>query len=335
MKPGNVWLEGERGKVKLLDFGLARAVDGPDEAKITWSGGVVGTPAYMAPEQAAGAAVDARADLFSLGAVLYELAAGRRAFVGDSVFAVLTALARDTPKPVREANPLVPEPLADLITGLLVKEPAKRAPATAADLASALRSLEAGTPRGREVPPAAARRGRKLALAAVVAGLVFGGIWLVLREKWTTLGAPLDPHGDSGAVAMTAQLEPLRVKSLDIKHFHNTAEGDVPKGILGQKSFSPRLGDRVQVVANLSRPGYAYIIAFRPDGVADLCFPEHEDQAPHTPTRPPATATWRATCKPEGRWPRPGRTSRRPWRSNSRRSARPTSTRPLATTTWR
>jgi len=70
-----------------------------------------------------------------------------------------------------------------------------------------------------------------------------------------------------------------------VKHFAHTAEGDTPKGVLGRDSFSPLLGDKVQVVAKLSRPGYAYIIAFRPDGEADLCFPNDEG------TVPPLTAT--------------------------------------------
>src|SRR5262249_27717391 len=74
IKPANVWLEGEKGVAKLLDFGLARSAG--DGTQLTTAGAIVGTPAYMAPEQATGGGVDARCDLFSLGCVLYRLCTG-------------------------------------------------------------------------------------------------------------------------------------------------------------------------------------------------------------------------------------------------------------------
>src|SRR6185312_7204925 len=76
IKPANVWLEGERGRVKVLDFGLARAAR--EDTQLTQSGAIVGTPAYMAPEQARGETVDPRCDLFSLGSVLYQMCTGQR-----------------------------------------------------------------------------------------------------------------------------------------------------------------------------------------------------------------------------------------------------------------
>ena len=124
---------------------------------------------------------------------------------------------------------------------------------------------------------------------------------LFLDKRSETPGS----HGETGATPSTAtnsgdrpgipspvgRPEPLRVKSLDVKHFAKTPEGDVPKGILGRGSFSTRLGDRVQVVATLSRPAHAYIIAFRPDGVADLCFPDDEDTVPPLTDTPRYPAT--------------------------------------------
>jgi eukaryotic-like serine/threonine-protein kinase len=120
IKPGNLWLEAPSGRVKVLDFGLARPVD--TDVKYTKSGAVVGTPAYMSLEQARGEKVDGRTDLFSLGATLYQLCTGQLPFQGLTVMAVLIAVATSDPKPVRELNPNVPEPLAELIHGLLAKD---------------------------------------------------------------------------------------------------------------------------------------------------------------------------------------------------------------------
>ena len=123
MRP-DVWVEAPNGRVKILDFGLARAAG--TRSGLTYTGDVVGTPDFMSPEQARGKEVDARTDLFSLGAVLYVMASGQKPFQGDSVMAVLTALAVDTPRPVRELRPDVPPALAELIERLLAKDPADR-----------------------------------------------------------------------------------------------------------------------------------------------------------------------------------------------------------------
>ena len=109
IKPGNIWLEEPAGRVKILDFGLARPVrtdQGRDE--ITHSRAVVGTPAYMALEQARGEKVDHRADLFSLGGVLYRACAGRTPFPGSDPRSILISLATDTPADPRTLNPAVP-----------------------------------------------------------------------------------------------------------------------------------------------------------------------------------------------------------------------------------
>ena len=90
IKPANIWLEAPSGRVKILDFGMARSER--DDVQITHSGTVVGTPAYMAPEQARGEAVGAGSDLFSLGCVLYRLCTGRLPFEGETIMAVLSAL---------------------------------------------------------------------------------------------------------------------------------------------------------------------------------------------------------------------------------------------------
>jgi hypothetical protein len=148
IKPGNVWLESAHaGRVKILDFGLARAPT--DDARLTRSGAIVGTPAYMAPEQARSQSVDARSDLFSLGCVLYRCCTGELPFKGADTLAVLTALATETPRPVRQLNPEVPPALSDLVMRLLAKEPARR-PSSARAVADA---LEAVARPGPEPPP--------------------------------------------------------------------------------------------------------------------------------------------------------------------------------------
>jgi serine/threonine protein kinase len=138
IKPGNLWLEAPNGRVKVLDFGLAKPIE--SDTEVTKSGAVVGTPAYMSPEQARGEKVDHRTDLFSLGGMLYRLCTGKTPFAGPNVTAVLIALGSDEPTPVRELNPSVPKALAELIHQLLAKKPEQR-PQTATEVAKRLRGI--------------------------------------------------------------------------------------------------------------------------------------------------------------------------------------------------
>ncbi len=139
VKPGNIWLEAPKGRVKLLDFGLARAAT--DDTHLTGTGTVMGTPAYMSPEQGRGWKVDHRSDLFSLGVTLYRLTTGKMPFAGDTTMAVLTSLALDAPAPVREFNAQLPEPLEAVVAKLLAKNPDERFQ-SAAKVAAALLAIE-------------------------------------------------------------------------------------------------------------------------------------------------------------------------------------------------
>ncbi len=143
IKPGNVWLEGKQLRVKILDFGLARAAaaTGPNEA-VTQQGAVVGTPAYMSPEQARGEPLDARSDLFSLGTVLYQMMTGRQPFRSSNTTAILIAVATEQPPNPATVTPAVPPALDALTMALLAKDPAFR-PQTAEDVAGHLRAIEA------------------------------------------------------------------------------------------------------------------------------------------------------------------------------------------------
>jgi hypothetical protein len=182
VKPANILLENGVERVVLTDFGLARAAD---DASVTQSGVIAGTPQYMSPEQARGEAVGPRSDLFSLGSVLYAMCTGRPPFRAPNTMAVLRRVSDEPARPVREVNPAVPAPLAALIAKLHAKDPAKRYPSAAAVAAELERQLaDLQTPPGRPTlpalaagRPAAPRRRRWAAVAAaglLLAALGFG-----------------------------------------------------------------------------------------------------------------------------------------------------------------
>jgi eukaryotic-like serine/threonine-protein kinase len=120
LKPANVMVlrQGGTPHAKVLDFGVARVADPDADATRTIEGAVIGTPAYMSPEQAAGKPLDARSDVFSFGAVVYELLTGTRAFAGDSTAEVLSAVLRDDPAPFE-----APTGLRQIVTRCLAKDP--------------------------------------------------------------------------------------------------------------------------------------------------------------------------------------------------------------------
>jgi formylglycine-generating enzyme required for sulfatase activity/tRNA A-37 threonylcarbamoyl transferase component Bud32 len=139
IKPANLWLEGEEGRVKILDFGLARASS--DSAQLTQQGAIIGTPAYMAPEQATGQALDGRCDLFSLGCVLYCMCTGQLPFQGEDTISTLMAVAMNQPPAPEELRPDLPPALSELVMQLLAKKPEGR-PASAQVVADALLHIQ-------------------------------------------------------------------------------------------------------------------------------------------------------------------------------------------------
>ena len=149
LKPGNVWLDAD-GNAALGDFGLAIAVD---RSRMTMAGMMVGTVAYMAPEQALGRTPDARSDLYALGAMLYEMVTGRPPFLGDDAVGVISQHINTRPVDPSWHEPSVPKPLEALVLRLLAKSPDER-PASAQEVAAELRRIiERSTV---EPPPAAA-----------------------------------------------------------------------------------------------------------------------------------------------------------------------------------
>jgi serine/threonine protein kinase len=159
IKPANIWLEAgtpagtlKGGRVKIVDFGLARG-SGPD-AQFTQAGAVIGTPAYMAPEQANAAEVDARCDLFSLGVVLYRACTGTLPFGGKDTLSVLSALATQTPPTPHQFVPAVPRACSVLVMRLLAKDPADR-PQSAREVVEAIEALERGQAADQDEVPEA------------------------------------------------------------------------------------------------------------------------------------------------------------------------------------
>lgn len=156
LKPGNVFLSNLHGDpcfVKLMDFGIAGMEQGKGAQKLTVTGAVMGTPAYMSPEQAQGKPVDARGDLYSCGVVLFEMLAGRTPFEADTLVSMLLAHVTQTPKRLAECGASFPElPQAQaLIDRLLAKSPSARPPSAAYVLAE-VEALQSGSPLLSENP---------------------------------------------------------------------------------------------------------------------------------------------------------------------------------------
>ena len=189
IKPANVWLEAPLGRVKLLDFGLARQAK--EHSRLTQTGVVIGTPAYMSLEQARGLPVDERSDLFSLGCILYRLCTGSDPFHGADPMARLISLAADSPRAIAKQNPTIPEALVQIVMELLAKE-SKDRPASAADVLARLLAIEKST-----TDSARARRGSEPIKLVASGWRSWGGVlqsqlWLgvLRRHAHLFLGVP-------------------------------------------------------------------------------------------------------------------------------------------------
>ena len=233
VKPANILLENGMERVKITDFGLARAAD---DASLTMSGSVAGTPPYMAPEQARGEGVDHRADLFSLGSVIHAMCTGEPPFRGSSTLGILRRVSEEEPIPVRELNPNVPEWLAAVLATLHAREPADRF-ATAREVAELLGAYLAhlqepdhvaapAVPPRRRVTTASWLQGRALLVVSASCLVLMGltGLHLVPigRPALTAPGRPIrlranltGPHSPIFGAAFTPGSESLAVACED------------------------------------------------------------------------------------------------------------------------
>jgi serine/threonine protein kinase len=141
LKPQNIMID-RQGNAKIMDFGIARQLAGPD---LTGAGMMIGTPAYMSPEQVDGSAVDQRTDIYALGVILYEITVGSPPFEGDSGLSVALKHKTELPKPPRESNAQIPEDLERLILRCLAKKKEERYQ-SAEQLVTELMQIEKGAP---------------------------------------------------------------------------------------------------------------------------------------------------------------------------------------------
>ena len=238
LKPGNVMLTRD-GRVKVLDFGLAR-LGGPDSnldlsssptgsrANLTGEGQVFGTVAYMSPEQARGAAVDARSDVFSLGVVLYQMLTGERPFTGTTAVDMISSILRDKPPSVTELRADLPPHLARVLRRCLEKDPRDRYQ-TSRDVYNELKELRAETTSSSAAPSPHSTAGASSsdAIAREKAGAGSAAAWR--RPAWAA----------AAAVVLLGTAAYLATRSGILRPASRAPEADIPPNVIRSIAVLP------------------------------------------------------------------------------------------------
>jgi serine/threonine protein kinase len=270
LKPENVMIDAQ-GNVKIMDFGIARSM----EALTRMTGSMVGTPAYMAPEQVGGKPVDYRTDIYSLGLIMYEVFTGAQAFQGDNAVAVALKQMRESPVPPHEIEPTVPVPIERAILKCLEKEPQKRFQSIG-ELDAALRApgAPAKTPATATFaphysshsglnshllhPPAPEPKrtspvGWVLLGALLVVGAFAGWHWMQVVQSAERLSAPAPLPAPTppdfaldGAAAQPAVVEPVEAKSEAAKPAEVTPSEPAPPKPAPEQAVAPRESSSVK-----------------------------------------------------------------------------------------
>lgn len=307
LKPGNIMVSAHR-RVKILDFGLAKLTAPVSEvslsditqsvgpAPMTLQGVIVGSVSYMSPEQAQGANVDARSDIFSFGCVLYEMITGRKAFQADAPLLTLAAILRDEPQPIPELVTGVPPELVQIVHRALRKDPGQRFQSMQemlAELMALKLKSDSGVLSFAPVPPAepvtrqpSLRSGRALAAVAIAFLVLASGLvwWWTSRGASRIPAAPVQPAAQDSATA-SSKPSALSPAILNNQAILDMTQAKVPESvILGQiRSSATNFNLSTAEIIRLTKGGVteAVIHAMRNPAAAG---PVPEADSPPAPT---------------------------------------------------